>query len=506
MPVSFSYQFPQGGKMHQNQYQGMPRGWEVFARDATDGQSRHLLARLTRDGPILPDGTNARPGDDKSHSALMYWKEPDGRTRMGIEFTEHLKSKDSGERAFRDGGMPCYGRYLVTDEQIQRFIDEFPDKRAKLQGALSGYAADQPGTQGCPGIYVCSGRPGRPVEYIRSEVKAVPNIEKYDVGRAVRNVAGLLRRELASVEKSVESSTPRHRIMFRAVREPGAFKDSPIAPKYPVDAEGVERLLGDRMTDGKYMDGYRITCEFAMDNPMKNGDSSALSSKFYLSRDGELDMESMFDEPDGVSVYKGMPNGTYLSNYYSGGQVRHDILVTPDLMAEYLVSSRYEQKDGAYVGVTEAAVYPMEQQGAFGTELTFSQKDGPAARRSVMDGDYPDSRAQVQNRDRLEAGGIQERPPAGCVWGVDMMSRTARVPEEPLDLAAHERFARIQRYRAQKLERLKSDPEYYDACLSKQQGQGRVRDTQAAIDNARGIADGVGRMRVHPGAGFEYPF
>ena len=439
-----------------NRSQGMPRGWEVYSRDAADNQARYLLARLTRDGPVLMDGSNADP-DDCSHSILVYYKDANGRTHAGIEFTEHLKSKANGELAFRDGGMPCYGRYFVTDVQMDAFLDEFPDKRGRIQSALGAYAV--PG-----GSYLCHGKPGGPSQYRRLEGDVLGrslDVSKRSMREAVRAKAPVLGADFQTLERDFVLTRPLHRLRFEAERVPDAFKNNPVAPKYSFDPEGVREILGDEMSGGGYEVGYRVVFEFAMDHPMKD-DIWGLRAKNRVYAPGTTEEQKRamsFTEASKLpDLPAGLPNGTFLATYRMSGTTRHDVMLSPELMAECLSSASYEVMDGKYVGVIDAPVYATEMRGAMGA----SEID------KLADDDFPESRSQIQNRGRLRQGCINERPPAGCVWTADLMSGLARIPEKPLDQALHQKYAVLRRRDGILYARALTDPAVFDEVCRKQ--------------------------------------
>lgn len=469
-----------------NRAQGMPRGWEAYARGATDGQARWLLARLTRDGPVLLDGRNADP-EDCSHSLLAYWQDAKGRTHGGIEFTEHLKRQASGELAFREGGMPCYGRYFVSDRQVDAFLEEFPDKRDRLGEALAGYAADG-------GSYLSYGKPGRPTMYRRLDFTGRPlDVSIGTFSQAVRRAAPSLGPGFRELEREFESSRPLHRLRFEAERVPDAFKGAPVRPKYDVDVDGIRDLLGEEQADGGYEAGYRVVFEFAMDYPMRD-DLREIRMPYRVAPPGtsDPDVDAMPWAERGrlPSIPRGLPNGTFLATYLVGGKVRHDVLLSPDLMAECLTFANYEEIDGKYVGAVDAPVYATEMQGAL----------GDADRDGIADDDFPESRSQIQNRGRMALGEIGNRPPAGCVWTADLFSGALRVPEKPLDQALHQKYAALRHREGIAFAKAHDDPAAYDAlCRKLGKGDYEQRDCE------RQGGDGD-RMTLFPDDGAGFPF
>lgn len=465
-----------------NRAQGMPRGWEAYAKDATDGQARWLLARLTRDGPVLLDGRNADP-EDCSHSLLTYWRDAGGRTHGGIEFTEHLRREASGELAFREGGMPCYGRYLVSDRQVDAFLEEFPDKRERLAECLAGYATDG-------GSYLCHGKPGRPTMYRKPDFTDRPlDVSRGTFSQAVRRMAPSLGPGFRDLESDFAASRPLHRLRFEAERVPDAFKGVPVRPKYDVDADGIRDLLGDVQAGGGYEAGYRVVFEFAMDYPMKDDlREIRMPSRVVPPGMSEQDADAL-SWPEQMrlpSVPRGLPNGTFLATYLVGGKVRHDVLLSPDLMAELLSSASYDGIDGKYVGVVDAPVYATEMRGAL----------GDAGQDGIADDDFPESRSQIQNRGRMEAGGIGKRPPAGCAWTADLSSGVLRIPEKPLDQALHQKYAALRHREGVAFARACADPAAYDA-LCRKLGKGDYQ-----VDDE----DEGGRVRLGRGDLDMFPF
>ena len=463
-----------------NQSQGMPRGWEEWSRDATDREARKLLDRMRTGGVTLPTGRNANPADC-SHSMLIYYKDKaTGSPRACIEFTQHLMDPATGAFAMRVGNMPRYGRFLVSDTQIDKYLKKFPDSRPAVQAAMEAYS--------CPeGSCLCSAKPGRPAMYRRltdAESRKPLNLSG---GRSMREAVRIKGAVLGSGFNDLASdfniAHPLHRIRFEAERVPGIFANNPVPQKYSTDDAGIEALLGDRPTEDKrYLDGYRVTFEFAMDRP-DYADEMNVVSPTYVFPPGMTDEEGQALDHQGKEQYpsipQGMPWGTYLSTWRDDKKaVRHDMLITPDLMAACLAAAKYEVVDGKYVGVTDAPVYATEKEGAMGT----------ADRSGIMDNDFPESRAQIQNRGRMARGRMGDLPPSGCVWTVDLMSGAAKVPNMGLNQAMHIKHAAQSHRQGMNYVAARTDMEKFRALCEKQEKTPPMGGGQPAVQQGQARA------------------
>lgn len=486
----------------QGQAQGMPRGQEAFVRDATDKQSEYLLARLTRDGAILMPSDGKNPSDC-SHSSMMFWKDETGRTRMGIEFSEHLRDSQTEQLKTTKGGMPVYGRYLVTDTQIEQFVEKFKnetykdgrplDVQPKLQAAFDKYTGTERGAYYCYNRPCVQGQVNSYVDLRNPSGNTRPVEMKFDMEsdtpltKQVRKNAPRLSRVAEAAASDFDKNFQSHRIIFYAEKVPGAFADNPVVPTSGVDPADVEAVTGDKQVNGAYVDGYRVTFEYAMDSEMDGMDRHALLKKVPVFQDTPEGREreagyrnSPWANDDVPHLRPGRPSGAYLATYHVGQEIRHDELISPDNMATLKANARFEMlPDGRMRGVVDAPVYYSDHKGAVGTSKSV---------KNVADVDYPDARAQIMNRSMVPRGGITEKPDKGTVATV-LISR-ASLPEKPADFTAHEKFASMTANQYRYFQKARTDPEMY-AHVLEAQGLGRQILNQGAIEQAQGHAENV---------------
>ena len=400
----------------QGQSRGMPRGWEHYNIEATDKQADLLLDRLCKQGPTLVTDKAPSQTENCSHSEMMFYRE-NNNFRMGIEFSEHLREKQSGQFARRDGGMPVYGRLFVSDKQIDSFLERFPERRPEMTSAMKDY--EQGGGQ-----YFATARPPKDAYYVKMDGQTPEGSREKNpkplqlrmeqdgktLEQEMKRVAPALERIGTIAENRNEQAHTMHRLIYEIQGVEGALPEG-VQTRGIMDKEAVDRRLEAVFgQDAKRFDAYKVTAQVALDRPFS---------------------EDMRDIRNAQEHGK-HPANAYLATYTVGKDVRHDLLVSPEIAARLLEQSRTVDYQGKKYGAIEAPVYAADHEHAMGTQRKAE---------SIMDADTPESRSQAQNRPCVD--NLTVKPPKGTVYAIDLMSGLEHPPSEPPDVHKHMQNAAI---------------------------------------------------------------